>query len=166
MFHRQSRGFTLIELLIVIAIIALLATLAIFAVGSARVRARDAKRIADVKQTMNALELYAVNNGGYPGAAATGGVELGTGSGSCLDDAGFVAACATGTTYMANVPSHPVPPAGSYTYSGATAAGAECLAAAEPCVDFLINFALEDGVAEFGQGSTDCEATSAGLACT
>ena len=167
MFHKQSRGFTLIELLIVIAIIALLATLAIFAVGSARVRARDAKRIADVKQTMNALELYAVNNGGYPGVPLQG-VPLGNSNWACLNDVGFVPACASdgGTIYMANVLSPPEPPAnGQYRYRGRHTGGVVCIAAAAPCANFEIEFRLEDGVAEFGQGSTICTATSSGITC-
>ncbi|PIT96248.1 hypothetical protein COT94_01415, partial [Candidatus Falkowbacteria bacterium CG10_big_fil_rev_8_21_14_0_10_37_14] len=51
-------AFTLIELLIVIAIIGVLATLATVAVSSARGRARDAKRVSDLKQISTALEMY------------------------------------------------------------------------------------------------------------
>ncbi|MCX6794580.1 MAG: prepilin-type N-terminal cleavage/methylation domain-containing protein [Candidatus Falkowbacteria bacterium] len=59
-------GFTLIELLVVIAIIGLLSTLSILALNSARARARDAKRIADVKQIQTALEMYYNDTSDYP----------------------------------------------------------------------------------------------------
>ncbi|MDO8582282.1 MAG: type II secretion system protein [bacterium] len=59
----KQKGFTLIELLVVIAIIGLLSTLAVVALTSARAKARDAKRISDVKQTQTALELYFADQG-------------------------------------------------------------------------------------------------------
>ncbi len=62
----KKKGFTLIELLVVIAIIGLLATLSIVALNSARVKARDTKRKADLKQIYNALQLYYDENGKYP----------------------------------------------------------------------------------------------------
>lgn len=88
----KNKGFTLIELLVVIAIIGILSTLAIVALGSARQKARDAKRIADLKQVGNALELYYTDNNAYPTLITTG-QPIAFGS----------------TTYMAQVPSNPAP---------------------------------------------------------
>lgn len=67
---RTKDGFTLIELLVVIAIIGLLSTLSIIALNSARARARDAKRISDVKQMQIALEMYYNENNAYPASSA------------------------------------------------------------------------------------------------
>ncbi|HNZ51713.1 MAG TPA: prepilin-type cleavage/methylation domain-containing protein, partial [bacterium] len=50
-------AFTLIELLVIIAIIALLSTLSVIALNNARAKARDARRLSDVKQISTALEL-------------------------------------------------------------------------------------------------------------
>lgn len=51
------RGFTLIELLVVIAIIGLLSTMAVISLNDARAKARDARRISDVKQLATILEM-------------------------------------------------------------------------------------------------------------
>jgi prepilin-type N-terminal cleavage/methylation domain-containing protein len=64
----SKKGFTLIELLVVIAIIGILATLAVVALQQIRANARDAKRVADVKQISTALELYFNDKQDYPEA--------------------------------------------------------------------------------------------------
>ncbi len=62
-----TTGFTLIELLVVISIISLLASVIFANVNSARLRARDARRIAEVSQLNRALTLYFnSNNYVYP----------------------------------------------------------------------------------------------------
>lgn len=63
----SARGFTLIELLVVIAIIGLLATIIAAPIQSARKKARDAKKIAELKGTELAFEQYAESNSAqYP----------------------------------------------------------------------------------------------------
>lgn len=56
--QRPGRGFTLIELLVVIAIIGLLSSVVLASLNSARLKSRDARRLADLKQLQTALELY------------------------------------------------------------------------------------------------------------
>ncbi|MFA6028055.1 MAG: prepilin-type N-terminal cleavage/methylation domain-containing protein [Patescibacteria group bacterium] len=62
----NKKGFTLIELLIVVAIIGLLATLAIISLTSAQSKARDTKRISDIKSLQSAVEMYYNDNNAYP----------------------------------------------------------------------------------------------------
>ncbi len=68
----KQKGFTLIELLIVVAIIGLLATLAIVSLTSAQQRARDTKRVADIKALQVAMELYWNENATYPTLSSAG----------------------------------------------------------------------------------------------
>ncbi len=59
-------GFTLIELLVVISIIGLIATISAVALKNARIKSRDAKRLADMKQLHSAMELCLdANSGSY-----------------------------------------------------------------------------------------------------
>lgn len=63
---KKQRGFTLIELLVVIAIIGILSSVVLASLNSARVKARDARRVADIKQLQIAEELYFDAKGFYP----------------------------------------------------------------------------------------------------
>ena len=110
----NKKGFTLIELLVVIAIIGLLSTLAVVALGNARVKARDAKRMSDLKQIQTALELFYTDQNAYPagtnvvlGPSKTGGTA--TGNYACLDSTApyWHAANACSNAYMGSVPGDP-----------------------------------------------------------
>lgn len=61
------KGFTLIELLVVIAIIGILATIVLVSLNSARVKARDTRRLSDMQQMSLAMEMYYDgNSSAYP----------------------------------------------------------------------------------------------------
>src|SRR3989344_1101146 len=66
--RKLEKGFTLIELLVVIAIIGILSSVVLASLNTARQKARDAKRVTDIKQIQLALELYFDSNGKFPGA--------------------------------------------------------------------------------------------------
>lgn len=66
---RKNFGFTLIELLVVISIIGILSTLSTVAVNTARVKARDAKRLSDISQVQLALYFYYDDNLSFPQTA-------------------------------------------------------------------------------------------------
>ncbi len=68
----KQKGFTLIELLVVVAIISLLASVVMASLNSARVKARDAKRIAEKREVVTAMNLfYNSNNGRWPDSGGT-----------------------------------------------------------------------------------------------
>ena len=67
MMQENKKGFTLIEMLIVVTIVALLSSLILVGLQPARTAARDARRIVDLNQVKNGLELYFNKCGYYPG---------------------------------------------------------------------------------------------------
>lgn len=63
---RTTSGFTIVELLIVIVVIAILAAISIVAYNGIQQRSRNTQTIAGVKQYINAIRMYAAENGTYP----------------------------------------------------------------------------------------------------
>lgn len=93
---KRNKGFTLIELLVVIAIIGILSSVVLASLNSARKKARDARRVADIKQLQLALEMYFDANRKYP-ATATWKTDL-------------------APAYIASAPKDPL--TADYTYEG------------------------------------------------
>ncbi|MFZ4648227.1 MAG: type II secretion system protein [Patescibacteria group bacterium] len=120
---KSKVGFTLIELLVVIAIIGLLATLSVVALNTARIKARDARRVSDIKQIQTALELFADAN------TSTSGI--------------YPAALTNLTpTYMGSVPTNPTP-----TNDGSCAVGATYTYATSSATSYNLSYCLSTGAA-------------------
>ena len=90
---KRNKGFTLIELLVVIAIIGILSSVVLASLNSARKKARDARRVADIKQLQLAEELYFDANRAYSATLAD---------------------LTTPTSYIASIPKDPL--TADYTY--------------------------------------------------
>lgn len=89
---KRLAGFTLLEMLVVIFIIAIISTLAYVSLEGARSKGRDTRRLSDVNQLRQALELYRDSEGSYPANLPTSSQPLVGGS---------------GRTYLAPVPCDP-----------------------------------------------------------
>lgn len=85
------KAFTLIELLVVIAIIGLLSSVILAPVQNSRKKARDAKRLSEMKQMQTALAIYYDENGQYPDSDG-----LGCGGWDTPGDGTFIGALITG----------------------------------------------------------------------
>lgn len=62
----KQKGFTLIELLVVISIIALLSSVVLSSLSTARAKARDARRLSDLRQIDTAIQMYVLDNNTPP----------------------------------------------------------------------------------------------------
>lgn len=127
----KNKGFTLIELLVVIAIIGLLASIVLVSLNSARMKARDAKRLADIKQIQLAIEMFYDHYGYYPSHNDSGAdngwddSDLGDGFIIGLTGSNARGDNPDGVSFMSNVPGDPLDPDGrdwvcsqSHAYSG------------------------------------------------
>jgi len=121
-------GFTLMELLVVIAIIGVLSTIVLVSLVSARVKARDAKRVADMDEIYTALNLFYDANGCLPitsGSSCAGAgaySEANAGTWDYSSQGGFLTFLQT-SGVMPKVPVDPInnmtgdgSPAGTYAY--------------------------------------------------
>ena len=67
MTNTNKKGFTLIEMLVVVAVISILSGLTLTGIGGFTSRARDTRRIGDVRNIQNYVETYFSRCGHYPG---------------------------------------------------------------------------------------------------
>jgi type II secretory pathway pseudopilin PulG len=117
----KQRGVSTLELVVVIVIILILALVSFFALNDQQAKARDAKRISDIKELRVALAIYFNNMGEFPVVEQQ--ITIGNPDRSKLcskDEGGFVPAsaiCNPETTFMASIPTDPIN-TWQYTYSG------------------------------------------------
>jgi prepilin-type N-terminal cleavage/methylation domain-containing protein len=133
-----NKGFTLIELLVVIAIIGLLASVVLVSLNNSRAKSRDARRLADVRQAVTALNLYYNDFNGFPVASGS-------------DPTGMVA------TYMSRWPTAPQPADGAcassvYTYAH-TGTGYTSPMGGTVYPDFTLVFCLGGTTGAYSSGS-------------
>lgn len=148
----NKKGFTLIELLVVIGIIGILSTLALLSLGNARQKARDAKRLSDIRQVQTALELYYGDANKYPVQGSTASpIILGSASGYTLSSgAGFAAdGSESAKLFMGQVPNDPVDDQ-YYEYHSTNADGSDCTSGR--CEYYEITFTLEKNAAGLDAG--------------
>lgn len=79
----MKRGFTLVELLIALGIMGILAGILLYLPSAPRREARDDRRVADLRQVEQALRLFYLKCGFYPGIFDTNAEEC---EGGQLDD--------------------------------------------------------------------------------
>ena len=129
---RAPRGFTLIELLVVIAIIGILSSIVLASLNTSRLKARDARRMADMNTLQKALALYNDNHGGYPVAAAS----------TTLTGSDSVSTALLTPDVLSTMVIDPQSPTFDYSYKSDANGGT-----------YWLNFCLEtDGIRGYAQG--------------
>ncbi len=143
------KGFTLIELLITTTIIGLLSVVGMTSYSLVRGKARDAKRVSDIRTIYNAVELYFEQHGSYP-PAPSGGLVMGSEEAKMISDAGITRfGEQQGAIYLLNVPFNALPNGLPYLYRSKNRDGSQC---ASGCQSYEITFALEYPTGNFSAG--------------
>jgi len=101
----KRQGFTLIEILIVVAIIAILASVVLIGLGPTQQSGRDARRLSDLHEVQNGLELFFNKCGYYPGTAAGGACAAGGATAGYAEMSGALTGAGLGIN---SVPSDPL----------------------------------------------------------
>lgn len=144
----SHRGFTIIELLMVIAIIGILTAIVLASLNTSRAKARDAKRLQEMKQIKYAIELFYSNTGYYP----TCGGDI-----HC-DTTGVYSALSTlevVPTYIGSIPNDPSNSVGQYGYyyaRGYVKTGINSFVSTGLDTDYILGMRLEQSSAPVYSG--------------
>lgn len=133
MKNNLRKGFTLIEILIVVAIIAILATVVLVGLGPTQQAGRDARRLSDLREVQQGLQLYFSKCGYYPGVAVLGDC-LATGFTSKTLWADMKTALTGSNIGVSSVPNDPLNTGGAvptYYYASQGASGSDYVIAAK-----------------------------------
>ncbi len=95
----SARGFTLIELLVVVAIIGVLSSVVLASLNTARMKARDAQRVSDIRSLETALQMYYSDYNHFP--VCTEYLTAGNAASGCLH-------AALVPNYIPQIPSDPL----------------------------------------------------------
>lgn len=145
--QETRRGFTLVEILVVMSIIVVLSSAVFTSANMARKSARDAKRVAQIKELGNALLLFRDIVGSYPST---------TPDGYTGEDAALRYIVSEYPGYLSSVPA--APPGGAeaaYIYRAMQEDGSECLNTGEICLGFVLGATLERNDAPVLTGDAD-----------
>jgi len=135
--YKNKPAFSLLELLTVIAIISLMVGGSLIYFSIARQKARDTKRLADIRSLSGALELYYRDEGRYPATLNFGEALIGS---------------STNITYLETIPANPQPygdgncPNNEYEYGTNITGGS-----------YMIDFCLGGAINEYGPGTVISE---------
>jgi len=143
------KGFTLIELLITTTIIGLLSVAGMTSYSLVRGKARDAKRVSDIRTIYNAIELYFEQHGSYP-PSPSNGLILGSEEAKMISDAGITPkGQSKGTLYLQEVPFNALPNGLPYLYRSKHRNGGLCETS---CESYEVTFALEYPTGSYAAG--------------
>lgn len=117
-FHK-NHGFTIVELLIVIVVIGILAAIVIVAFNGVQSSARDTERKAELGSVQKALEMYRIENGGYPRCSNDARGGTGANVPTYATSSGTLDACLSDDLvpkYINALPKDPTSDGGQYEY--------------------------------------------------
>ena len=173
----KKTGFTLIELMVVVLIIMLLAGVIVVNVDTARQKARDQKRIADMETVALALQAFYADNHYYPTPGGYASQCGGMGGGACLypdsknfwtqmigilKTAGYLQSCPQDSTIsMSDFCDYTTIPSQYTTRDSPSPQGYRYACAVEAtspynCIHYLIGTILETSSGETSDVQVDC----------